>query len=282
MGEYYDIYEKDPWKNTPGYSLMSKFSLKGKKGFVTGAGGGIGRNTTASWAEAGADVAMVDIPASKERLEPLAKEISKKYGVKVVPLYCDVSDPKQVEQLKIDLVKELGTIDIAHINAGVCLPGDDVDVPYETWMKVIDIDLNGAYMTAKVAQEIMREGGHGGSIIITSSLSGFNANNMNGMPSPVMAYGTAKAGVYEMARYMGAALAQYNIRVNTISPGYIWSGIHEGVMDKTGHDVCLAPVPMQRFGTNDELQGAILFLASDAASYVTGINIPIDGGYSIF
>ncbi len=281
MAEYYDIYNKDAWKD-PAYRLMDKFSLKGKKGFVTGGGGGIGRSTAAAWAEAGADVALVDIPAAKERVEATAKEMSAKYGVKIVPLYCDVSDKAQVDQLKADLIDELGTVDMAHINAGVCLPGDDVDVPYETWMKTINIDLNGAFLTAQIAQHIMREHKHGGSIIMTSSLSGYNANFIGGGPSPVCAYGTAKAGISEMARYMAAGLAPYGIRVNTISPGYVWSGIHEGVMDKAGHDMCLEVVPIKRFGTPDELHGTLLFLASDASSYITGINIPIDGGYSIY
>ena len=277
--EFYAVYPKDAWKDSS-YRLMDKFSLKGKKGFVTGGGGGIGRNTAAAWAEAGADVALVDIPASKDRLEPLAKEMSERYGVKVVPLYCDVSD--EVKALKDDLIRELGTVDFAHINAGVCLMGDDVDVPYSTWKKIIDIDLNGAFMTAQVAQQIMREHNHGGSIIMTSSLSGYNANFIGGGPSPVCAYGTAKAGISQLARYMGAGLAPYGIRVNTISPGYIWSGIHEGVMDKAGHDMCLEVVPIKRFGRTDELQGVMLFLASEASSYITGINIPVDGGYSIF
>jgi len=281
MAEFYDIYPKDRWKE-PEYKVIDKFSLKGKKGFVTGGGGGIGRNTAAAWAEAGADVALVDIPASKERLEPLAKEMSERYGVKVVPLYCDVSSEADVAQLKIDLVKELGTVDIAHINAGVCLPGDDVNVPVATWKKVIDIDLHGALMTAQVAYQIMQEHGHGGSIIMTSSLSGYNANYIFGGPSPVCAYGTAKAGISQMARYMAAGLAPHGIRVNTISPGYVWSGIHEGVCDKMGHDAMIDPVPMKRFATTDELQGVMLFLASDASSYVTGINIPVDGGYSIY
>lgn len=137
-------------------------------------------------------------------------------------------------------------------------------------------------MTAQAAAQIMREHGHGGSIIITSSLSGYNANFMNGGPTPVCAYGTAKAGISQMARYMGAGLAPFGIRVNSISPGYVWSGIHEAGMTKEGHDMCLETVPIKRFGTNDELQGAVLFLSSDASSYVTGINIPVDGGYSIY
>lgn len=106
--------------------------------------------------------------------------MSERYGVKIIPLYCDVSDKAQVDKLEEDLVRELGTVDIAHINAGVCLPGDDVDVPYETWKKVIDIDLNGAFLTAQVAQHIMRKHNHGGSIIMTSSLSGYNANFIGG------------------------------------------------------------------------------------------------------
>ena len=96
---FYSVYPTDRWKDSS-YRLMDKFSLRGKKGFVTGGAGGIGRNTAAAWAEAGADVALVDIPSSKERLEPLAKEMSERYGVKIVPMYCDVSDKAQVDELE--------------------------------------------------------------------------------------------------------------------------------------------------------------------------------------
>ena len=279
--EYYSIYPKDMWKDET-YQLFDKFSLKGKKGMVTGGAGGIGRNTAAAWAEAGADVALIDIPAAKERLDDLAQTMSQRYGVNVKPFICDVSSKDQVDELKKQLLEKMGTIDMAHINAGVCMMGDDVDVPYDVWKKTIDINLTGAYLTAQVAHQIMREHGHGGSIIMTSSLSGYNANFMAGGPTPVAAYGTSKAGVSQFARYLAAGLAKDKIRVNTISPGYIWSGIHEGVMDKTGHDLLLEVVPMGRFGKTEELQGVMLFLASDASSYVTGINIPIDGGYSIY
>ncbi|EJW94181.1 short-chain dehydrogenase/reductase SDR [gut metagenome] len=168
------------------------------------------------------------------------------------------------------------------MNAGVCLPGDHVDVSYETWKKVVDIDLNGAFLTAQMAQRIMRKHNHGGSIIITSSSSAYHVKLIGGNPSPAFAYGTAKAGVSQMARYMAAGLAPYGIRVNTISPSYVWSGIHEGVMNKAGHDACLEYVPFKRFGTTEELQGVFLFLASEASSYITGIDIPVDGGYSCY
>ncbi|OZG62731.1 SDR family oxidoreductase [Bifidobacterium lemurum] len=281
MRDYDAIYPLDKWRD-PDYKVMDKFSLNGKKGFVTGGAGGIGRNAAAAWAEAGADVAIVDIEPKKGELEALAAELSERYGVRVVPMLCDVSDREQVAALKTQLVDELGTVDVAFLNAGVNVPGDDADEPYEVWRTTIDINLTGAYMTAQIAQNIMREHGHGGSLIFTSSLSGHNANYIAGGPSPVAAYGATKAGIYEYARYLGAALAPYGIRSNVISPGYVWSGIHAGRIDDAVHDAMIDVVPMKRFGCNDELAGALLFLASDASSYITGANLQIDGGYAIY
>ncbi|MCH9275554.1 SDR family oxidoreductase [Bifidobacterium amazonense] len=277
----FDQYPLDSWKD-PGHRIMDRFSLAGKKGFVTGGAGGLGRNAAAAWAEAGADVAIVDLPRTRETLEPLAKEMSERYGTHVVPLYCDVSDRGQVAALKSSLVDELGTVDVAFINAGVNVPGDDADEPYEVWQRTLDINLTGAYLTAQAAQHIMREHKHGGSLIFTSSLSAHNANFIAGGPSPVAAYGATKAGIYEYARYLAAALAPYGIRSNAISPGYVWSGIFEGRITPDGHDLMTAPVPMRRFGTNEEIASAVLFLASDASSYVTGTNLQVDGGYSVY
>lgn len=277
----FDQYPLDQWKN-PDHRIMSRFSLAGKKGFVTGGAGGLGRNTAAAWAEAGADVAIVDLPRTRDTLESLVDELSDRYDVNVVPLYCDVSDREQVAALKQNLIDSLGTVDIAFINAGVNVPGDDADEPYEVWKKTIDINLTGAYMTAQIAQQIMREHGHGGSLIFTSSLSAHNANYIGGGPSPVAAYGATKAGIYEYARYLAAALAPYGIRSNAVSPGYVWSGIFEGRITPEGHDLMIAPVPMHRFGTNEEIASTVLFLASDASSYITGTNIQVDGGYSVY
>ncbi len=281
MAEWFDIYPKDKWKNDS-YSIMDQFSLKGKKGFVTGGCGGLGRNVAAAWAEKGADVALVDLPRTKDRLEPLCKEMSQKYGTKVIPVYCDVSDPESVKKMKEELLDKLGDIHIAYANAGICMMGDDVNVPYETWKKTMEVNLDGIYLCAMAAKEIMLEKGHGGSIVMTSSLSGFNANNAYGNPTPVCAYGTSKAGVYELSRFMAASLAGNGIRVNCVSPGYIWSGIHEGVMDKEGHDMLLMPVPIKKFGLNEDIASAVLFLTTDAAKYITGTVIHVDGGYSVF
>jgi sorbose reductase len=275
-------YKLDEWRDRPASTIMDKFSLKGKKAFITGAAGGFGRNVAAAFADAGADVALLDLDSTKDRLSSLAKEMSDKFGVKVIDVYCDVTSNEQVDAARKQILDEFGTIDIAFINAGVCLPGEDVDIPWETWQKTIDIDLHGAFRTAQMAQKVMREHKHGGSIIMTSSMSGYITNQMGNHPTPVMAYSAAKAGISQYARTLAAYVVDDGIRVNTIAPGYMWSGIHVGVMPQEAHDLACTLIPMKRFGTNDEMQGLLLFLASDASSYITGVNIPIDGGYMIY
>jgi len=274
-------YKLDVWRERE-TSVLDKFSLKGKKAIITGGAGGFGRNVGAAFADAGADVALIDLESTSERLETLAKEMSDKYGVKVVAMYCDVTSNEQVDELRNEILKELGTIDVAFINAGVCLPGEDKDISWDTWQKTLDIDLNGAFRTAQMTQKMMREHKHGGSIIMTSSMSAYITNQMGNQPTPVMAYSAAKAGISQYARTLAAYVVDDGIRVNTIAPGYMWSGIHVGVMTQEAHDLACSLIPMKRFGTNDEMQGLLLFLASDASSYITGVNIPIDGGYMIY
>jgi NAD(P)-dependent dehydrogenase (short-subunit alcohol dehydrogenase family) len=274
-------YKLDEWRDRK-TSIFDKFSLKGKKAIVTGGAGGFGRNVGAAFADAGADVALIDLDTKKEYLDALAKEMSAKYGVKVAAMYCDVTSNEQVEALRQGILKTLGTIDVAFINAGVCLPGEDKDIPWETWQKNIDINLHGAFRTAQMTQKMMRAHQHGGSIIMTSSMSAYVTNQMFNAPTPVMAYSAAKAGISQYARTLAAYVVDDGIRVNTIAPGYMWSGIHAGLMSQEAHDIACSLIPMKRFGTNDEMQGLLLFLASDASSYITGTNIPIDGGYMIY
>lgn len=279
--EFYEkLYPKDVWRNE-GYSVLDRFSLKGKKAFVTGASGGIGRNAAAVFAQAGADVVISDIERTRATLDLLAVELAERFGTVVVPAYCDVSDEAQVTATGELLEERLGTVDVAFLNAGVVLPGDDYDESFETWKRTIDIDLHGMFLCGQMAQKMMRRHGHGGSIIMTSSISAYIFNHMAGNPNPIVAYAAAKAGVSQYARALAAFGVRDGIRVNTIAPGYVWSGIHEGLMDEQAHEVANREIPMRRFGRTDELHGPLLFLASDASSYVTGINIPVDGGYLI-
>ena len=163
-------YPLDKWEDS-NYSILDKFSMRGRKGFVTGAAGGLGRNAAAALAQAGADVALVDLPSQEDKLTELAKDMSERFGTNVIALTCDVTDTVQVAELKTQLVEQLGTVDFAFLNAGVNVPGDDQDATEEVWTRTININLNGTYRTGRIAHEIMREHGHGGSLIFTASLS---------------------------------------------------------------------------------------------------------------
>lgn len=276
-----ELYPLDPWKD-PEWHVAGLYRMTGKSGFVTGGAGGLGRNTAAALAQQGANVALVDIPGKTQELETLANEMSEKFNVNVIAIPCDVTDPEQVSHMRDTLANQFATLDFAFLNAGVNIPGDDADISEETWQQTININLTGAWRTAKAAYGLMREQGHGGSLCFTSSLSGHNANYMMGGPTAVNAYGATKAAICEHSRYLAAALAPDGIRSNTISPGYIWSGIFDGRINKAGHDAMLEVVPMRRFGRNEEIAATVLFLLSDASSYVTGTDIQVDGGYSVY
>ncbi len=127
----------------------------------------------------------------------------------------------------------------------------------------------------------MREHNHSGSIILVSSISGDNVNLMAGGPTENFAYSASKRGINQLGKHLAASLAPHDIRLNMISPGYTRTDIFDGRIDQAGADVMLENVPMKRFGLTEEIQGAAIFLASEASSYITGVNLHIDGGYSV-
>lgn len=132
-------YPLDKWEDS-NYSILDKFSMRGRKGFVTGAAGGLGRNAAAALAQAGADVALVDLPSQEDKLTELAKDMSERFGTNVIALTCDVTNVEQVAELKTQLVEQLGTVDFAFLNAGVNVPGDDQDATEEVWTRTININ----------------------------------------------------------------------------------------------------------------------------------------------
>ena len=118
-------YPLDKWEDS-NYSILDKFSMRGRKGFVTGAAGGLGRNAAAALAQAGADVALVDLPSQEDKLTELVKDMSERFGTNVIALTCDVTNVERVAELKTQLVEQLGTVDFAFLNAGVNVPGDEI------------------------------------------------------------------------------------------------------------------------------------------------------------
>ncbi len=261
-------------------SVLERFTLKGKKAVVTGAAGGIGRATATAFAELGADVAIVDIPAKMERCRQTAEVISGRFGGKAIAVGGDVADPVSVEQMVAQIVKELGTIDVVHSNAGISALGDEPDMPIEQWKKIIDINLTGVMIVDTACARVMRKHKHGGSIINTSSISGHIVNPPYKDEPNMVAYATSKAAVLHLTKSLALNYIKYGIRVNSISPGYVWSGIHDGYNDEVTN-FYESTVPMKHFGSLDDLTGAVALMATDLGAYMVGTDIVVDGGICI-
>ncbi|MDD6448842.1 MAG: SDR family oxidoreductase [Lachnospiraceae bacterium] len=256
--------------------IIEKMRLDGKKGFVTGAAQGIGKCTATAIAEAGADVAIVDL--NEEKAKVTAKEIAEKTGRKVIAIGCDCTKEDQVKTMVDRVVDELGGLDICHANAGICINENAEKMTYAQWLKVIDINLNGVFLTDTYAGKYMLEHG-GGSIVNTASMSGHIVN----VPQPQCAYNASKAGVIMLTKSLAVEWAKKNVRVNCISPGYIATDL----IKSAPHLVPLvekwnAMAPMGRCGEPEELESLVVYLLGDSATFTTGSDVVIDGAFTCF
>ena len=263
--------------------VQSRFSLKGKVALVTGAGGGIGRSTANAFADLGADVALMDIPQKKEVLEHNAQVIAQRHGVRCICVYGDVSNPESVQHFVDEVVERRGTIDVVHSNAGIgggdMEKGCEMDV--ETWNRTVRINLTGVLLVDAACARVMKQHGHGGAIINTASMSGHIINKGDHGSRYMPDYAACKAGVIQLTKAQACDWVLDGIRVNSISPGIILSGLHDGWPEEPLREAAKL-IPMERFGSLDEVVGTVAFLATDLASYITGTDILIDGGYTIW
>ena len=256
--------------------IVEKMRLDGKKGFVTGAARGIGKCTATAFAEAGADVAIVDVDLDVAK--ETAEEIAKATGRKVIALKCDCTDEKQVNDMVAQVVSQLGGLDFCHNNAGICINAPAEEMSYEQWYKVININLTGIFLTDIAAGKYMLEHG-GGSIINTASMSGHIVN----VPQPQCAYNASKAGVIQLTKSLAIEWAKRGVRVNSISPGYIGTELVNSsdflvpLIEKWN-----AMAPMGRLGRPEELQSICVYLAGDTSSFTTGSDFVIDGAFTCF
>jgi len=255
-------------------SLKDLLSLKGKVVVVTGASGpkGMGIEAARGCAEMGADVAIT-YSSRPEGGEKNAKELSEKYGVKVKAYKCDVGNYDSVQGLVNDVIKEFGKIDAFIANAGRTADSGILDGSVEKWNEVIQTDLNGTFHCAKAVGHHFKERGTG-SFVITASMSGHVAN----FPQEQTSYNVAKAGCIHMARSLANEWRDF-ARVNSISPGYIDTGLSDFVDQKT-QALWKSMIPMGRDGEAKELKGAYVYFVSDASAYTTGADLIIDGGYT--
>ncbi|MFZ0713671.1 SDR family oxidoreductase [Mycobacterium sp.] len=252
-------------------NVASLFELHGKKALVTGASSGIGKQVALAYAQAGAAVAIA--ARHPAPLQELAAEIAAGGGT-AVPIVCDVTEPELVSTMLNRVDDELGGIDIAVCNAGIIALNSLLDMPLEDFQSIQNTNVNGVFLTAQAAAHAMVVGNRGGTIITTASMSGHIINT----PQQVGHYCASKAAVIHLTKAMAMEFAPHNIRVNSVSPGYILTELVEPLGEY--HALWEPKIPLGRLGRPEELVGIYLYLASDASSYMTGSDIVIDGGYT--
>ncbi len=257
--------------------ILEKFSLKGKVAFVTGGARGIGKAVATGFAQAGADIVIADLDV--EEAARTALELQNSEGIKAMAVKTDVTSPESVNALIDAIDQKFGHLDVAFCNAGICLNVKAADMTFEQWSKVINVNLNGVFLTAQAAGRYMIKKGIHGSIINTASMSAHIVN----VPQPQCAYNASKAGVIQLTKSLAIEWAEHNIRVNSISPGYIGTELVRASKTLIPLiDVWNNMAPMHRLGEPEELQTVTLYLASDASSFTTGSDVIVDGAFTCF
>lgn len=256
--------------------VFDLFRLDGKTAIVTGGGRGLGAQIAEAFAEAGANVVIGS--RKLEQCQEKSEELKKNFGIDSIALACDVSKHDDVKKVVDETVKQFGTVDILVNNSGATWGAPVLDMPFEAWQKVINVNITGTYLMSREAGTIMINQGSG-KIINIASIAGFGGTNPEVMNT--IGYNTSKGAVITFTKDLAVKWGQYNIHVNGIAPGFFPSKMSNALIEKGG-DKILANTPLKRFGSNEDLKGAALFLASRASDFVTGEIIKVDGGSSAY
>jgi gluconate 5-dehydrogenase len=255
-------------------SLDSLFSLRGHLGLVTGASSGLGVECGHALAIGGADVALVARRA--DRVEALAAELREKYRVRTFAIACDVTDDEDIGRTLARIRAELGEIDILINNAGISPTAPAEKFPREQWDATIATNLTAPMvLSQKIAARLIELGRPGRIINITSVLAAHGSAVYR-----LASYTAAKGALANLTRQLAIEWARYGILVNAIAPGWIpTEATAGGIAKPKWRERMETFTPMARLGKPEEIRGAVIFLASPAASYVTGSTIAVDGGY---
>ena len=250
--------------------LGKRYDLAGKFAAITGGADGIGRASARQLAALGASVAILDRDIDKAKT--LAAELSGT-GATAVALAVDVGDEAQLEAAFAELGQRFGRLDVLVNNAGMAVRASADSISLTDWNRVVAVNLTGMFLAARLAARLMAP--TGGAIVNTASIMG-----LSGGIYPNVAYQTTKGGVVNMTRALALEWVKDNVRVNAVAPTFVNTGFIApitGDPDKLG--AVLAATPMHRLAEPEEVADGIVFLASAAASMITGVTLPVDGGF---
>lgn len=255
--------------------MKNYFDLTGQVAVVTGCSTGLGVQMARALANQGASI--VAVARRQNLIDEVAKEIAEEFGVKTLAVRCDITDTEGVNAMVDNVLKEFGRIDIVINNAGTGAVAPAEDITDEQFENEMNIDLFGSFRVARaVAKKAMIPAAYG-RVINIASMYGMVGNKIAGSAP----YHAAKGGVINMTRALAAEWGKYNITVNSICPGYFYTDLTRDTLNSEFfQENAKTMIPEARYGNEGELDTATLFLASPNSAYVTGVILPVDGGYT--
>ncbi|MBR1638133.1 MAG: SDR family oxidoreductase [Treponema sp.] len=255
--------------------MKSYFDLTGQVAVVTGCSTGLGVQMAKALANQGAKI--VAVARRKELIDQVAKEIADTYKVETLAIQCDITDTDRVNAAVDEIMAKFGRIDILINNAGTGAVAPAEDITDEQFAGEMNVDLFGTFKFARAAAKKAMIPAKYGRVINIASMYGLVGNKIAGSAP----YHAAKGGVVNLTRALAAEWGKYNITVNSICPGYFYTPLTKETLDSDFFQQnAKTMIPMERYGNEGELDSAAIFLASPASTYVTGVNLPVDGGYT--
>lgn len=253
--------------------IRELFDLHGKTAIVTGGGRGLGEQIATAFAEAGANLVLCSrkVEACNQVAEKLAEQ-----GIRAMAIACDITNQSDVENVVHLAATEFGSVDILVNNSGATWGAPAADMPLDAWRKVIDTNVTGTFLMSQAVGRVMIQQGQG-KIINIASTAGFGGVDPRLMDA--IGYNTSKGAILTFTKDLAVKWGPYGIQVNAIAPGFFPTKMSKGIIEH-GYDALISQTPLRRFGGDDDLKGAAVFLASAASNYVTGAVLTVDGGVS--